>query len=207
MIRTLKFLVALAAAVLFCDHAAAARFPNAVERSFTLHGEAARSAAGWLGLDAGRAGSLSFRLGRGEAWAIYLLKQDTPEPLSNDNKGSPPRHNTLAYESSPKTPKLTLGPFWLDLGTRGPQPLPGTYSFSSGFLPAALEGDDAWVTLARRLRSDPAWSSGARPQLSRCVADDLRVELCLEIYPAHDYEADRDGHVVGFTIRRTDNPK
>jgi len=195
-----QLLFVLAATVLGSSSAAGARFPDAVERTFTLHGDAARTAAAWFGLDPAREGAVSLRLGRGDAWAVYLLKLDTPERLWNDNDGSPPRIDTISYRPTP-SPELTLGTFWLDLGTGLPNARPGSYSFASGFLPATLAGDDPWLVVARHLRPEPASHPTSDPQMRPCVADDHGVELCLALQPMHDYAADRDGHAVVVTIR------
>ncbi len=178
-----------------------ARFPNAVERSFTLSGTTAAAAAAFLGLAGKGVSSLALRLGRGEAWAVYLLKQDTSEPLYNDNNGSPSRDNIVAFNGAP-APTLMIGPFWLDQGTRQPEPKPGYFSFGSPFLPEGGEGTDPWAELLRHTRQEEGWTPGARPEFQRCFGKVPDAELCVEIYRLKDFTTgiERDGHIIALTV-------
>ena len=177
--------------------ACGARFPNAVERSFTLSGAPAAAAAAFLGVTERG----TFRLGRGEAWAIYLLKQDTPEPLYNDNDGSPPRDNVVAFTAGP-VPVLTLGPYWLDQGTRLPNPEPGAFSFGSPFLIEATDGGGPWAALLRRAQAEADWRPGAQPEFRRCFGPAAGGELCVTIYQIKDYvnNVEQAGHIIGLTL-------
>ena len=73
----------------------AARFPGAIEKKIVITGKAAISIAELLGLSSSGPSSISLQLGRNDAWAVYLFKQDTKEKLWNDNNGSPARYKKL----------------------------------------------------------------------------------------------------------------
>lgn len=182
--------------------ASGARFPNAIEKTFVLTGDAAVLGADLLGLSVQTPSSPPLRLGRGEAWAVYLLKQDTKEPLYNDNDGAPPRDNQAAYAEAP-VPTLTLGPYWLDQGTALPAPKPGAFSFGSPFLPATLGGSDPWTRLLRRLQQESGWTPGAVPEFKRCAGPPDGPSLCVVAYAVKDYpnNIEQDGHVVGFVLQ------
>jgi hypothetical protein len=183
--------------------ASGARFPNAVEKTVVLTGEAAVLGAELLGLSAQTPSSPPLRLGRGEAWAVYLLKQDTKEPLYNDNDGSPPRYNQATYVAAP-VPTLTLGPFWLDRGTKLPDPKPGEFSFGSPFLPAALDGSDPWTRIVRRLQQERGWTTGAYPEIQRCAGPPDGPSLCVVVYGVKDYtnNIEQNGYTVGFVLHQ-----
>jgi len=176
----------------------AARFPNAVEKQVLLSGPAAVQVAAWFGLEGAADSSLSLPLGRGDAWAVYLLKRDTARELSNDNQGSPPRFNSVVFSPAPN-PSLSISPYWLDLATRAPKPQAGYFSFSSPFLPGSLEQDEPWSRLVRRFKAGPDWRDGGAAPARRCAADEAGVELCVELFPAKDYANNRDGYQVVVT--------
>ena len=174
-----------------------ARAANAVERELAWRGHDARVIAEWFGLDPRQDGRLTLRLGRGDAWAIYLLKQDTPTPLSNDNDGSPPRDNLLVYRAGAGADaSLTLGPYWLDLGTRSPQNEPGRLMFSSTDVPAQPDGDDVWSALARRLMRESAYRAGEWRELRHCLG--TTPEMCLDLYADRFPKGAPGGHSVSI---------
>ena len=107
--------------------ASGARFPNAVEKTFVVTGDAATSLATLLGMRTSGTSSVSLPLDKGVAWAVYLLKQDTKTPIYNGD--GPPRWNRITFSASP-LPTLTLAPYWLDLATALPNSRRGYYSFS-----------------------------------------------------------------------------
>lgn len=185
----------------FSTTGSAARFPNAVEKKIVIQGKNAVAVAKQFGMDTSKSSSLSLRLGRGDAWAVYLLKQDTKEPLSNDNEGSPQRYNKVEFSSSP--PSLAISPFWLDLGTRGPYPKPGFYSFSSPFLKANLKSDDPWIQILQILKVQPEWKQGDHP-FHRCFASDNGPELCMDVFIARDYtdNVETTGYAVTITVHQ-----
>jgi hypothetical protein len=185
--------------VFTCLGVSAARFPNAIERKIELSGPAAIAIAQTFGLPTTQASSASFSLGRGTAWAIYLLKQDTKPPLLNDNDGSPPRFNSLAFSPTPK-PSITVSPYWLDLGTRGPDPRPGYCTFSSPFISEQLNADDHWVHVIRNLKKDARWNSTAYPQLERCFALEDGKQFCIQVVSSNDYDTKTKGHIVQVTV-------
>ena len=172
-----------------------ARAPNAVERELAWRGDDARVVAGWFGLDPLKDGTRTLRLGGGTAWAVYLLKQDTPTPLSNQNEGTPPRDNVVVYRAGAE-PTLTIGPYWLDLGTRAPQNEPGRLMFSSPDLPAQPDGDDVWSALARRLMREPAYRAGEWRELRHCLG--TTPELCLDLYADRFPTGASGGHSVSI---------
>jgi hypothetical protein len=181
--------------------ACGARFPNAVERSFTLSGATAAAAAAFFGLAGNGPSSLALRLGPGEAWAVYLLKQDTPEPLYNDNNGSPPRDNIVAFTGAP-APALTIGPFWLDQGTQLPAARPGYFTFGSPFMPEGGEGTGPWAELLRHTRQEEGWTPGAWPEFQRCFGKAPGAELCVEVYRFKEFMTgvERNGHSIALTL-------
>lgn len=184
----------------------AARFPNAVEKKMVLTGPAAVSIAELFGLTSSVPSSTSLQLGRGDAWAVYLLKQDTKERLWND-EGAPPRINVVEFSSSP-IPSLAISPYWLDLGTRAPDPKEDYYAFSSPFLSEKLDQDDSWTRLLRRLKTDPEWNSTAKGyfqvQFHRCFSSLDGIELCIEVFSFEDDEPHnfekKMGHKVNITV-------
>jgi hypothetical protein len=189
----------LALSLLACNSASAARFPNAVEKKIVVSGPATASIAELFGMDATRQSSISLQLGRGDAWAVYLLKQDTKVKLLNDNDGSPVRHNALDFSPRP-SPSLAISPFWLDLGTGHPNPRVGYYRFSSPFIPETLDRDDAWSRLVRRLKKESQWEAGKDVQFRRCFACNEGKQLCIEIYRNQDYSNNKIGHSVSVTV-------
>ncbi len=62
--------------------ASAARYPNAVEKTFVVTGDAATSLAALFGMPTTGASSVSLELDKGVTWAIYLLKQGTKRPFT-----------------------------------------------------------------------------------------------------------------------------
>jgi hypothetical protein len=146
--------------------------------------------------------SLALQLGRGEAWAVYLLKQDTSVPLYNDNDGSPVRTNLVAFSPGP-VPLLTISPFWLDQGTALPMTRVGYFSFGSPFLGEALDGKDPWTQLLRRLQQQPGWNTASVPQFHRCFPPPEGTELCIDVYGTKDYpdNIEKNGYVIGITAR------
>lgn len=182
--------------------ASGARFPDAVETAVALTGAAAHSVAELFGLSLTAPAAVALPLGPNDAWAVYLLKQDTPRRLWNANEGVPARHNALRYTSAP-TPSLHISPYWLDLGTRLPEPKPGGYSFGSPLLLDAPDPDDPWIRLLRRLRKEPGWHEGATPTLQRCFPSAEGTELCLTVSSAKDYadHAERRGYRIYIEAR------
>jgi len=186
--------------VLVSATAYAARFPDAVEKRIVLTGPAAVSVAELFGLSPSSPHSVSLPLGRGDAWAVYLLKQDTEEKLWNDNEGSPARYNAMEMSYGP-VPALAVSPYWLDLGTRLPETKAGYYSFGSPFMPAALDGEDPWTRLVRRLKAGPGWDENAQMPFRRRFASPDGVELCIEVFGVVQYPDNkaRAGYIVTIT--------
>jgi hypothetical protein len=174
-----------------------ARFPNAIEKKIVLTGEAAISIAELFGLSSSGLSSISLQLGRNDAWAVYLLKQDTKEKIWNDNNGSPARYNTVEFSTYP-TSSLTISPYWLDLGTQRPGGKVGYYSFSSPFISERLDLNDSWTQLLRRLMRESGWSSNASQQFQLCFTSLERIELCFLVLSAKDYtnNIERNGYRV-----------
>jgi hypothetical protein len=56
--------------------ALAARFPDAVEKKIVLVGGESASVAELFGLNGSQSASVSLPLGRMDAWAVYLLKNN-----------------------------------------------------------------------------------------------------------------------------------
>jgi hypothetical protein len=120
-LHTTRVVTAVVATTVFCNllpvTAAGARFPNAVEKTFVITGDAAASLARLLGMSTSGSPSISLPLDKGVGWAVYLLKQDTKTPIYNGD--GPPRWNRVTFSASP-LPTLTLAPYWLDLATALP---------------------------------------------------------------------------------------
>jgi hypothetical protein len=195
-------LAVLATAVLciaFPMNASGARFPNAVEKTFTVTGDAATSVAALLGLSATGPSSVSLPLDKGVAWAVYLLKLDTKTPITSGD--GPPRWNKVSFSTAP-VPTLTLAPYWLDLATALPNSRPGYYSFSSPFLTKDAKANDPWTRMLRRLKTEPGWNAGAFPQFQRCFAPTGTTELCISVYGSKDYtdNVERDGYMEMLTV-------
>jgi hypothetical protein len=174
-----------------------ARFPNAIEKKIVLTGEAAISLAELFALPSSGQSSVSLQLGRRDAWAVYLLKQDTKEQLSNDNNGSPARYNTVEFSMS-SVPYLTISPYWLDLGTQRPEPKAGYYSFSSPFISEKLDLNDPWTQLLRRLMKEYVWDRNAMQHFQGHFKSLDGVELSVWVFGAKDYpnNVERNGYCV-----------
>jgi hypothetical protein len=163
-----------------------ARFPNAIEKKIVITGKAAISIAELLGLSSSGPSSISLQLGRNDAWAVYLFKQDTKEKLWNDNNGSPARYNSVEFSASP-VPSLTISPYWLDLGTRLSERKVGCYSFASPFISEKLDMNDPWTQLLRLLIRESDWSSNAKQQFQRCFISLEGIEICVKVFGIKDY--------------------
>ena len=180
--------------------ASAARFPNAVEKTFAITGEAATAVARLLGMSAKGTSSVLLPLDTGTAWAVYLLKQDTKTPIYNGD--GPPRWNRITFAASPH-PVLTLAPYWLDLATALPNSLPGYYSFSSPFLAAAGNANDPWSLMLARLKREPGWNRTAYPQFKRCYESADSSAICVSVYASTKYTKNnvaRDGYMETITV-------
>ena len=193
-------LAILLLALLVAMPAVGAKYPNAVEKQIVVTGAAAAAFAETLGMSSREPSSLALQLGRGEAWAVYLLKQDTKEPLYNDNDGSPVRTNLVAFSPGPVA-TVTISPFWLDQGTALPVTRVGYFSFGSPFLAEGLNGDDRWTQLLRRLKQEPGWTGTAYRQFRRCFSPPDATELCIDVYGIKDYadNIEKNGYVIGIT--------
>lgn len=180
-----------------CVPASAARAPDAVERKITFTGQAAVSFGELFGLSHGAASTVSLRLGLPMEWAVYLLKQDTKRPLSNDTEGVPARYDVIEFSPAP-VPSMTISPYWLDQGTRQPHPEDGSYSFESPFLREDLPGSEPWTRLVKRLKAGPGWADDADTPFKRCFASPDRVELCVRVLRDDEYPDNKkvSGYVV-----------
>lgn len=152
-----------------------------------------------FGLPSSKSTSTSLPLHKGNAWAIYLLKQDTPKPLSNANEGCPARFNKLDF-SSGIIPTLSISPFWLDFGTKLPNSEPYTYSFSSPFISNNVDESDAWSTLISRVHAQPEWNEGNKIEFERSF-DFPERKVTIQIYSDKDYSTNSKGHVAYFTVK------
>ncbi|MGC1380389.1 MAG: hypothetical protein WA814_05125 [Candidatus Baltobacteraceae bacterium] len=179
--------------------ASAARFPNAVEKTFVVTGDAAVSLATLLGMSTSGSSSVSLPLDKGVAWAVYLLKQDTKSPIYNGD--GPPRWNRVAFSASP-LPTLTLAPYWLDLATALPNSRPGYYSFSSPFIAEDRKAGEPWAQMLKRLKREPGWDSKGFPQFQRCFTATDKTGICVAVYASKDYtnNVERDGYMEMITI-------
>lgn len=181
-----------------CVPAFAALAPLAVERRITLTGQAALSFGELFELSPGGAAStVSLRLGRPTEWLVYLLKQDTKQRLWNDNEGVPARYEVIELSPAP-APSITISPYWLDEGTRLPDPEVGSFSFESPFLREDLPGTEPWTRLVKRLKAGPGWADAAGTPFKRCFASPERVELCVSVLRKDDYPDNKkvSGYVV-----------
>lgn len=179
--------------------ASGARFPNAVERTFVVAGDAATSVAALLGMPASGSSSVSLPLGTGMTWAVYLLKHDTKTTLYNGN--GPPRWNRVTFSAS-RLPVLTLAPYWLDLATALPNSRPGYYSFSSPFIAVDSKASDPWTRMLKMLVKEPGWGSTGFPRFQRCFTSTDKTAICVAVYVDKDYtnNVERDGYMEMITV-------
>lgn len=177
----------------------AARFPNAVEKSISFSGTELRTIADLFGIGA-ESQSVSVKLGRGDAWAVYLLKQDTKEKLWNDNEGSPTRINTIEF-SNANSNRLSIGPFWLDLGTRAPAPKVGYFSFSSPFISDTSDPTDAWTALLSRAKKEAEWKSDSDLHYQRSFSLADGGELSIQVFAQKDYAKGTKGQIITITAK------
>lgn len=179
--------------------ASGARFPNAVEKTFAVTGDAATSVATLLGMSTSESSAVSLPLDKGVAWAVYLLKQDTKTPIYNGD--GPPRSNLVTFSASP-LPRLTLAPYWLDLATALPNSRPGYYSFSSPFISEDFKASDSWTQMLKRLKSEAGWDSTGFLLFKRCFTSADKTEICVAVYGSKDYtnNVERNGYMETITI-------
>lgn len=192
----------LLVASLVCAHPAlAARMANAVEQTVILTGPEASEAARFLGVGADKP-EITLPLGRADSWAVYLLKLDTREPLLNDNNGSPPRFNRIAFSGRDT---LSISPFWLDLSTQLPERLPGQFAFTSPFIPKEGDSGGPWREILKKTAGVKfeKWVPGARTgRCFRCEGGSLCVEaICVPQYQ------DNGETVKGYLVRIDVRPK
>lgn len=205
-IRSRRAVAAVVATAVLCNllplAASGARFPNAVEKTFVVTGDAAASFARLLGMSTSGSTSVSLPLDKGVAWAVYLLKKDTKTPIYNGD--GPPRWNRVMFSASP-LPTLTLAPYWLDLATALPNSRPGYYSFSSPFIAQGLKANDSWSQMLRRLKNEPGWDSKGFPQFQRCFTSSDKTGICVAVYASNDYtdNVERDGYMEMITIHKS----
>jgi len=198
-----RIVAAVVAAAVFCNllpmTASAARYPNAVQKTVVITGEAATAVAALLGMTTAGSSSVSLPLDKGVAWAVYLLKQDTKTPIYNGD--GPPRWNRVTFSASP-LPTLTLAPYWLDLATALPNSRPGYYSFSSPFIAEDVRASDPWTQMLERLKNEPGWVSKGWPQFQRCYTSTDKTEICIAVYASKEYtsSAEREGYLESVTI-------
>lgn len=196
MVRLILFMLALCSwvAVIGDGSATAARFPNAVERSFTLGGESASTLARFLGLSASSMSSVRLPFNKHDAWAVYLLKKDTPQELLNSNDKMPSRENLLQFSQSPE-PVIAISPYWLDLATQLPAREEGVFSFSS---PPVEKSDpqSAWAVLLRALSQEPEWKEGRQLSYERTFSSTSATKLRLRVWAN-----DSSSFVVQIAIR------
>ncbi len=200
--RSIKHKCIILSAFLLGLPAQAARFPNAVEKKMQFNGDAAAAIADIFELTQNTEHKVSLRLGRGDAWAIYLLKQDTKEPLLNDNDGSPARFNEVEYLETPKK-SIIISPFWLDLGTRAPSPKPGYFSFSSPFIAAssAKNTEEPWARILQQLKKDPHWKEDNQYCFQQSYTFNDDSEISLQAMPSQDYATNKKGYIVILTAK------
>lgn len=111
----------------------AARFPNAIEKTFVLEGNGTIELANLLLIQTKKNQEVVIELGRSDSWAVYLLKQDAKDVLNNSDNRMPLRENILKFTFS-ENPKVEIGKYWLDQGSSLPNPRPNVYSFSTDWL-------------------------------------------------------------------------
>ena len=169
-------MIMIGMSLLAAEVAAGARFPNAVEKKIVITGPSADSVAKLLGLSR----NISLRLGKPEAWAVYNLKQDTPERIWN-YEDAPARYNTIEYSPS-RGSWLAISPYWLDLGTAIPARLTGAYRFGSPVLREESDKTDPWMKILRRLKSDPEWNGASETRFVRCFSSLEGISLCIKVF-------------------------
>ncbi len=174
-----------------------AKFPNAIEKTFVIRGPAADSVARLLGLTH----NVSLRLSKADAWAVYLLKKQDTAIEEFDYENAPPCYNKVEYISD-KVSSLILYPYWLDLGTRLPEPKVGCYTFGSPLLTEKIKQDDPWMKILHRLKADPAWNGSKDVPFFRCYPSE-KITLCIEVYKCKncDEASESTSHIVTFSIQ------
>lgn len=154
-----------------------ARYPNAIEKTVVLTGEAAVSVAKLFGLAC--AGSVSLPV---------QIKAEQAE------------YNVLTFSPSPEA-SLSISPHWLDLQT-GPPWQPGAYAVYSPLVTAELDTSSPWWLLLQHFKKEtpPAqWQKGHSAR--RCFDFAHNLELCIEV---HVWEQQKQG--LSMTVRDTAFP-
>ncbi len=177
--------IPLALVAFTTSSAFAARAPDAVEKAIEFAGPEAKALGSFFGVTLSDRRFVTLRLGRGDEWAIYLLKHDTHDQLWNDNVGMPERYNTVEFLESGAG--FVISPYWLNLGTRLPKPETGAYSFGSPFLAQGGAGDEPWRAILGRLKAEPGWDLNKQIQWTRCFTASDTSKMCIDVYADDSY--------------------
>jgi hypothetical protein len=121
-----------------------ARYPNAVQKEVVFKGQSARDIAELLRLDPKAKTEIAYRLHPMNEWAIHLLLK--PDTTGGPDEKVKARNNIIRYNPLPE-PNLWIGNYWLDTTTGSSMPRSPRYVFSSRFIDAQAQGDDAWAAL------------------------------------------------------------
>ncbi len=177
----------------------AARYRDAVRRTFSVTGQAAVSVARLLAIDASTPAAVSLELGKSESWAVHLLEPASGKQPRNSGE-APPRFNTVEFSPHP-VPVMRIGPYWLDQATALPVSRPGLYSIGSPLIPEALGDAGPWTELVTRLKGLPEWNDALAQRLRRCFAAPDATEVCIEVHGMVDWERNAPAYKVVVSAR------
>ena len=166
-----------------------AKYPNAIELTFNLYGNAAQELADLFAVTKNNS-EIAIELSENTAWAVYGLKDDLPTPLSNSDN-QPSRSNVVRFTTA-SLPKLTIGPFWEDLATALPPSEQRGYRFSSQNIGTDLLGDDVLTRLLRKLKTKPEWQGQCVKEefiaiFSKTFIDEHGSKLTLKVWCMDQY--------------------
>lgn len=190
----------------FPQGASAAKAPAAIECNIEISGKELEEVVKLLGLRQENP-SIQLELSSFTAWAVYLLKQDTPEKLWNTN-GQPKRYNSISLRSgSNGVPGLVFKPFWLDQGTALPNPRLGVYSFMLETVDENSTEDSPQARLVQTLSSSPDWRAIKEKRQGEIAFEKQYrsaegISLKLTVYGMNIYRANTAswGYAISFEV-------
>ncbi len=205
MIKSLTFLLPFIF-LIFPQGASAAKAPSAVECDIEISGKALDDLVKLLGLKADNP-SVQFELSSFTAWAVYQLRQDTPQKLWN-TEGQPKRYNSVSLRvGSNGAPILLFKPFWLDQGTALPNFRPGVYSFTLETVDENSTEDSPQARLVKILKNSPDWRAIKEKRQGEIAYEKQfrstdGIPLKLVVYGMNIYSGNtvRWGYAVSFEV-------
>jgi hypothetical protein len=158
--------------------AAAARFPDTVQRTFVVEGAPARELAALFGMaDA-------------DETSLQLPVLDTGGMSSERNYGGL-ASNSMQVTRLDDGPRVVIGDRWYDNETGSGEPVP-KYSFTSPYIDPRLTAANGWTVLLRHLGVKmPADKAHGKVVVRKYLNEDAAPFLSVIVYLVYDYTEER----------------